>query len=243
MSAAGPQFPPLLNGHRAKGSLASLDEAIAGARAGTLRAGDLLWSLDGNELQMGIVLEPEVARARCHEMLFVLMVAFGDAFGVLSPPEVSITHDWPDGILANDARVGGAAIAISAQETEGVPGWMVVALNIRMAPNMGDPEPGLDRRWTTLWDEGCGEIEALELLEATARHFLAWVHTWQEAGFEPVHNAWVRRMAERDTASHCYEGRKVTGQPLGLDEHGGLLLRCEDEMRALQIPVYLGIAP
>ena len=241
MSAAGPQFPPLLNGRECIGARAPFDAAVAGAGGGALGAGDLLWSLDGNRMRLAVVLEPEVARARCHEILFVLMVAFGDAFGAVSPPEVSIAYDWPNGIVVNDARLGSAKMAISPGGSDGVPDWMVVALAIRMAPDRGDPEPGLASHRTTLWDEGCGEIEPIDLLEATARHFLAWMHGWEEEGFGSVHAAWERRMAERATLTLAHEGREVTGQPVGLDERGGLLLRCGDGMRALDIPVFLGI--
>jgi len=234
-----PHFPPLLTGHHCKGDAAPFDAAIAGAKSGTYGAGDLLWTLDGNALRIAVVLEPEVARARCHEMLFVLMVAFGDAFGALSPPEVGLDHEWPDIILVNDACVGKASIAVSENEHDGVPDWMVVALTLRLAPNKDDPEPGYDQQRTTLYDEGCGAIEALDLLETTARHFLVWVHSWEEDGFGPVHATWQGRMAERAELTREYQGREVTGQPIGLDEHGGLLLRCADGTIGLQVAANL----
>jgi len=130
---------------------------------------------------------------------------------------------------------------VSEQEQDGIPDWMVVALVVRLAPNEGDPEPGLDCHHTTLWDEGCGAIAALDLLETTARHFLVWVHTWEEGGFGPVHVAWQGRMAERAELSREYQGQVVTGEPVGLDEDGGLLLRNAEGIQGLQVPVYLGI--
>lgn len=242
ISAASLQLPPLLNGQQTAGGACPHETAIAGVDAGTLGAGDFLWSLDGPQMRLAVVLEPEVARGRCHEMLFVLMVAFGDAFGALSPPEIDVAYDWPDTVLVNGARVGKSALTISPGEEDGVPDWMVVGLAIAMAPGENDPEAGFAKHITTLRDEGCGDMSALELLEATARHFLVWVHGWEEDGFAPVHVAWQRRMAKRKTLSRDYQGQQVTGHPMGLDEHGGLLLRCADGVRGLQIPQYLGIA-
>ena len=46
---------------------------------------------------------------------------------------------------------------------------------------------------TTLAEEGCGDIQTVDLLEAFARHFLAWIHRWQEDGVGPVQQAWLAR--------------------------------------------------
>ena len=51
---------------------------------GRLSAGDVLWSESSESLRMSLVLEPEVERRRCGEMLFLMMVAFGDAAGAIS---------------------------------------------------------------------------------------------------------------------------------------------------------------
>lgn len=243
MSSADPDFPPLLDGRQTTGPREPFAEAVAGAGDGTMSAGSLIWSFEGSQMRLAIVLEPEVDRTRCHEMVFLLMVAFGDAFGALSPPEVKITHDWPNGILANDGEIGHVGIAISDQNLGGTPLWMVIGLTIRLAPLSTDPEPGHVLDKTTLWEEGCGGINATELLEATARHFLVWVHNWEEDGFRSVHQTWSERMAARTSLTKEYEGRRVTGEPLGLDEHGALLIRSGQNTQSLHIAEMLGPSP
>jgi biotin-(acetyl-CoA carboxylase) ligase len=57
-------------------------------------------------------------------------------------------------------------------------------------------EPGRRPDLTSLVQEGCVEITAVRLLESFARHFLAWLHRWQEDGFAPVRAAWGARGPE-----------------------------------------------
>ena len=46
---------------------------------------------------------------------------------------------------------------------------------------------------TALHEEGFGEVETLPLLESFIRHFLAWMNTWQDDGFDQVCAAWIAR--------------------------------------------------
>jgi len=237
--SAEPKFPPLLTGHKSTDPAGPFRQAQTGAGEQRLGAGDLIWSIDETQLRFAIVLEPEVDRQRCHEILFVLMVAFADAFGATAPPEVEMTYEWPNKFLANGAEVGSARLALANQEIDGIPQWMVIALSIRMAPRRGDPEPGHDRSRTTMWDEGCASISAVSLLEATARHFLAWVHGWEEDGFKGIHQTWSQRLAMGKRYECDYQGRRVAGEPLGLDEHGGLLVRQPDNTEILHLPAMM----
>ena len=67
-------------------------------------------------------------------------------------------------------------------------------------------EPGRTPDVTTLWDEGCGGISQRQLLESFARHFNAWVHTFETDGMHPVHEAWMGR-AELPTTIISPRGR------------------------------------
>jgi len=217
-----PQFPPLLTGHELKTGQNPARKAAAGAAKGKYGAGDLLWLRNNDTLDYAIVLEPEVDRVKALDMIFVQMVALGDAIGAIAPPEIGITYHWPNRVLANGAEIGAVnAILSDHVDAQGVPDFMVLSTHIEVRPKMGNLNPGLDQSRTTLWDEGCGELDAMQVLDSSARHFMNWVHTWEEDGFQTVLTQIDGRMEQGHALSLC----GIEGTFLGLDENANLLIK------------------
>ena len=217
-----PSFPPLLNGRPVLEPHDPFAAAIAACQGAETEAGDFFWSCSTGEISFAVVLEPEVTRARAQEMLFVLMVACADALGAISPPELAITWNWPAEIYGNGGRLGSVRLAMSeTEDAQGAPEWMVVGVSLALKPR-DESEPGLNPNSTTLWDEGAVEMEAVPALESLSRHFLTWVHRWETDGFGPVHEAWLFRC---DGYRKQVEGGESTGEFVGLDDCGNLLLK------------------
>ena len=113
-------------------------------------------------------------------------------------------------------------------------------------PDPDAPEPGHDLKRTTLHDEGCGEITALDLLESFSRHFLHWVDRWQDDGFRPLRDAYLSRATGFGTpiALTLLDGDRYEGTFMGLTDTGGLLLvhggatRSVALSRALRTPTW-----
>jgi len=190
---------------------------------GKLGAGDLLWSEDRNTMRFAVVLEPDVKRERCGEMVHLLMVAFGDAAGSISAPEIAINYRWPSEILVNEASVGSVGVTLSDEDSDNVPNWMILGISIAIAPNTAIQDPGIDADRTTMWDEGCGDISRTELLESVSRHLVNWIHNWSEDGFRPVHEQWMGRISEKSKILPSI----TAGEFQGLDEHGNALVETE----------------
>ena len=167
------------------------------------------------------MLEPEVAAARCHEMLYLMMVAFGDAAGALCPPEISVQYRWPCVILMNGATIGTVNIELPPTADHSEPDWMVVGIDVDIKPGQFVMDPGEMQDRTTFWDEGCGEIHRTELLESTSRHMVNWIHTWNEEGFKPVHDNWWQRISENEQLAGPLHDK---GRLIGLDETGNALV-------------------
>ena len=193
---------------------------------GRLGAGDVLWSESSKSLRMSLVLEPEVERKRCGEMLFLMMVAFGDAAGAISAPEVAITYRWPSLILINEAVVGSADLVVADCEEDEIPAWMIASLDILIKPGQLQSDPGENPDVTSMWEEGCGDISRTELLESVSRHVVNWIHTWSEDGFKPVHDQWKGRISEK---GEVYSGTD-NGKFIGLDESGNALIKRSAEI-------------
>lgn len=215
-----PTFPPLLNGHRLASDENPFKWAIEKTKSGQLSAGDIVWSEVTNQLNFALVMEPDVPRERCHEILFVAMVALGDAVGALVPPEVSVKYQWPNQILMNDGAIGIADLMISKESENEIPDWMVLSISLQIMPDFVDDNPGEKLNVTTMWDEGCGEITRTELLESVSRHTVAMIHTWSEDGFKPIHKLWMGRLMDQNKIPDALGHEKM----IGLDEAGNALV-------------------
>ncbi|MBX2805009.1 MAG: biotin/lipoate--protein ligase family protein [Hyphomicrobiales bacterium] len=223
--SAEPTFPPLLSGHRLAAGLSPAAWTAAKAAKGQLGAGDLAWSEDRNELRLALILEPDVERGRCQEMIFVAMVAIGDSLGALCPPRVAFTYQWPYVILANDARAGSVDLVLSAGENGDSPDWMVLSLHLRLSPRNEMTDPGKDLSCTTLWDEGCGTLDHTEIVESLSRHLVNLIHQWSEDGFKSLYDQWRGRLSDNHPLAPEAAGIWGDGVILGVDETGNAILK------------------
>jgi len=224
---AEPQFPPLLNGVKVKGHPRPFDCAHRDAKAKKAQSGDLYWSPSQRFLECALVLEPETGATRSMHMLFAAMVAFGDAFGSLAPPELGMFYRWPNRFILNDAITGSARIVMAETiNDDDVPDWLVVGIKIELKGKDDNLNPGEDMGRTNLFEEGIGELSQRDLLESFSRHFLVWIHTWNDEGFKPVHENWSGRAEALDKEISIKQGDKSwDGKFLNLDDDGNLLLK------------------
>ena len=219
-----PVFPPLFRGEAVPRGADPMEKAIASASLG-IDAGLVLYDLDAVTLRAAIVLAPETTLGEAMAMVLAAANGFSDALGALAPPEVAVHMEWPGTIRVNGARCGEISAAAALRDPEAVPDWLVIGLTL--AVEFGpDAEPGEDPDRTALWQEGCRDVEPLQLLEAWTRHFLYWIATWEDGGMAKVHADWrgrAHKMGEDVTVA--LPARTETGTFVGLDETGGLLLR------------------
>jgi len=213
-------LPPLLTGEAAEEPFAA---AVRAACEGT-DAGLITYQIRPDHLSAALVLAPEAPLSDAMAMVLAAENAFGDAFGALAPSEVACQFDWPGTIRINGARAGGLRAAASARHPDLEPDWMVIALDLRFfAP--ASAEPGTTPDETTLWEEGCADIEPKRMLESWSRHMLVWIHEWLDQGIGKLHRDWLGRAYAKDEEIVVrLPDRTERGRFTGLDEKGGLLL-------------------
>ncbi len=244
MHLPDPTFPPLLTGHPVKGKPGPFALACAQAAAGQAGAGDVFWARDTARLDWACVLEPEVKTARALQMHFTAMMAFGDAFGAIAPPEVAVHFRWPSSLLINGAVAGAAKLAVGAENDEGIADWLVVGISLTIKRDTNGFEPGDAPEETALHEEGCGEITRTELVEALSRHFLNWVHTWNEEGFKSVHEGWLAKAENwQDEITIDWDGARHSGTFVTIDDEGNMLLKSDAGMVSLAIAKAVEAAP
>lgn len=212
-------FPPLLSGHPVEGQIDPFDKACVEAMKGC-DAGLVVYNLGANSLRAAMVFAPEVPLNDAMAMLPLCGVGFQNALGALAPPEVAVHLDWDGGLRINGASCGRLRVAASGEDPATPPSWLVVGFELPLWPESDDPGDTPDT--TTLYAEGCADVNAQDLLESWARHSLAGINRWSDEGVAPLHKEWrglahgIGEPIERDGVSGTY---------LGVDERFGMLIR------------------
>jgi BirA family transcriptional regulator, biotin operon repressor / biotin---[acetyl-CoA-carboxylase] ligase len=211
-----PLLPPPFEARAVTGAESAFAIACEEAR-GTAGDGTLFWHQREDRLDCAVVTEPEGPEAHNLTLAVVALVGLGDALGALVQPTVPVMFAWPDRLLVDGAIAGGVRV-------HWVAGTGKIVLGIEVAIR-GGADPGRDPDRTTLHDEGCGDIEMMDLLEAFGRHFLSWVHRWLNEGFEPASLSWQARAYRKGAPMAMTSGGETyAGAFAGLDATGGLII-------------------
>lgn len=216
-------FPPLMTGEAT--ATDPFEQACLKAIQGC-DAGLICHRLTANRLEAAIVFAPEVPLEQAMIMLPICGIGFQNALGALAPPEVAVHLEWDGPIRINGARCGALKAAASTTDPAETPDWLTIGLSLPLWPEDDTADPGERPDETTLYAEGCVDVAAPSLLEAIARHTLAWIGQWEERGAQTVHAEW--RGLAHGVGEDITIGTE-TGTFLGVDENFGLLLRQSEE--------------
>jgi len=240
-----PEFPPLLTGVPVDADIHPAELAFARALAGSSGAGDIFWSRDIDSARLAIILEPEIAAEKALCMLPLAMVALADSIGAIGPPNLPITFDWPKTILANGAIVGGFDIRFPpGAERANRPEFLLISLDLDImwdsakdfAKTRSVSEPGENLTHTVLHEEGAGDLDRTQIIQSWARHFTAWVDTWEHDGFKSVHENWLFRAHRRnELTSVTTSNETIQGLLIGMDEYGGLLIKQDNTKKLISL--------
>ncbi len=218
-----PTFPPLLTGQAVTGAIDPFEKAISLATLGC-DAGTIVHNISNDVLRAAFIFAPEVPLEQACAMMIACGIGYSNALGALAPPEVAVHLDWHGGILVNGAMCGGLKMAASDNNPTTIPDWLVVGLTVPLLPAYD--EGGHTPDQTTLFQEGCVEVNPTELLESWSRHTLVWINRWSDEGPAPLHAEWrAKAYAMGDDVTTNVDGTEITGSFLGIDEAFGMLIR------------------
>ena len=211
-----PLLPPILTPIPVVKNVDVFAKAIA--VAGKSETGTVLYSENPEYVEVAIILSPEVPKIKCNQMLYIMMVASGDAIGALAPPEVAVTYAFPGFIFLNRGEAGLVKIEVApSNDDRSIPDWMVVGLKLRLNNNIEINENEIHADITSLADEGGGYVSRTRAIESLSRHFLAWISQWEDEGFKPVTEVWNKRREETKVIT-LKNNQQVSW--VGLDENG-----------------------
>ena len=211
-----PLLPPILTPIPVVKNVDVFAKAIA--VAGKSETGTVFYSENPEYVEVAIILSPEVPKIKCNQMLYIMMVASGDAIGALAPPEVAVTYAFPGFIFLNRGEAGLVKIEVApSNDDQSIPDWMVVGLKLRLNNNIEINENEIHADITSLADEGGGYVSRTRAIESLSRHFLAWISQWEDEGFKPVTEVWNKRREETKVIT-LKNDQQVSW--VGLDENG-----------------------
>jgi len=217
-----PSFPPLFKGLAVEAGVDPFDKACAEAARGC-DAGLVVHNLSTNWLRAALVFAPDVSLEDAMAMLPLCAVGFQNALGALGPPEVAVHLEWNGGLRLNGGSCGGFKVAASDPDPKAEPHWLVVGLELPLWPESDNP--GEMPNQTALYAEGCGDVDAGELLGSWVKHTLVGINRWSDDGPAALHKEW------RGLAHGIGEPIEMAGHNgtfLGVDERFGMLIRDDD---------------
>lgn len=193
--------------------------------AGYGRQGRDWASAEGN-LFLSLIVRPDCPLSEAAQFSFVTAVALGDAIGSVAQPLLEIGYKWPNDVLLNNRKGAGILLESKADKAQRLE-WLVIGLGVNVA---SFPAENTRLPATSLHFEGCAtDVTAVDLLEAFARHMLAWINAWLDEGFAPVREAWLRHAHGRgETIEVRLPRETLTGVFDDLDPNGALVLRLPD---------------
>jgi biotin-(acetyl-CoA carboxylase) ligase len=177
--------------------------------AGEAGAATLVWVRRFDIVEFAVVLEPDSALHEARLAHYLAMSALADALAVHCPPERPILFRWPDALTYDLGLIGGGRLAwpLACGEDE-TPDWLVFGAMLRastMSPfQLGHTGVGMA-------EEGFEEVDAVDLIEAFARHLMLGVARWQGEGPKVTVRRWLDRLD------------KVTGTRHGIEADGDLV--------------------
>lgn len=186
-------MPPLLTHVAPPEGVDAFGHACAIADAAG--AGTLVWRRAADVCAFAVVLEPEGPLAEARRAFFAAMAALGDALAAHCAPERLVTFLWPDTVLYDAARLGGARLTWpEACAEDAAPAWLVFGAElIRARPGLAEAGRAPDS--TSLIEEAFDD-DAL-IIESFARHLMRHADTWGAEGFQPVADAYLGRLDDR----------------------------------------------
>ncbi len=182
-------LPPPFTEVRATGQSA-FDEAIR--RASADGAGTLVWRHEGALLDVAVVLEPEQKLAEAKMAFFACMAAIGDALSAHCPPERVVRFGFPDVVMYDAARMGGARFAVAPETTaDDVPDWMVFGVEL-IADRDHLSAPGEFPESTSLSEEAFEAPAAI--VESFASYLMLYFDRWTHEGLRAVTDRYLERI-------------------------------------------------
>lgn len=246
------ELPPALEPVVLESADDARTEAVRRARAGSPE-GTLVWvrsptspraRLDrpwlpapGGGLHAALIVRPMLPAAECAELAVAAALALARAVADLVEPATELHYRWPNDLLLDSGKAAG--IWLDGGGTAESLDWLVIGWSV----NTAEPPEELGFGAAGVAREGrAGEAQPEDLLEAIARHLLAWIERWDDGEFAPLRASWRGRLKLGEAMQLTLaDGSVVEGVAEDIDEEGALILRTDTGQRRITLNEFFGL--
>ena len=184
------------------------------------------WESDTGNLFATLLTTTRKPPAEAAQATFIAALAVADLLDAFAAPG-AVTIKWPNDVMLGGAKAAGILVESGAHDGGGL--WLAVGIGV----NLAHAPEGTERPAAALASHLRPDIAyppspdvAMDVL---AQAWADWAGRWEEIGFQPVLDAWVRRNATLSGPCVARLGHEtVEGVAEGVEGDGSLRLRLAD---------------
>ena len=183
------------------------------------------WANPTGNLAATLVMRPAEDPARVALRSFVAALALFDACVEVTGRPEGFALKWPNDVLLNGGKLAGILLESAGQGTAMAYLAIGVGVNLALAPDAGDVEPGAMRPVSLLSETGA-DVDPETFLTHLAAAYDRYERQFTAYGFDPIRRAWLARAAKLgETITARTTTSETTGTFKTIDEQGNLVLK------------------
>ncbi|MBL4739536.1 MAG: biotin--[acetyl-CoA-carboxylase] ligase [Sneathiella sp.] len=182
------------------------------------------WTSPEGNLYCSLLIRPDCTAAEGAKLSFLVAVALHKTLHEFLPMGSDLALKWPNDLLVNKQKIAGILLE-SKSNASGNLDWLVIGtgVNIENYPKVTEGLPA-----TCLKKEG-GRGSVNRVLESYCLNLLELYTIWQEDGFEPIRQMWLKRATGIGSPIIVrLADKEFSGIFSGLDPSGALILTDND---------------
>jgi len=182
-------------------------------------------SPDETNIYNSIILRPEIELAKAPQISILAGVAVAEVLNDYCPDKVKLK--WPNDVLIDRKKVCG--ILPQVKTSANAVNFIVLGIGINVNINNNQFPDEIRDLATSLVIETGNEISRLELIISLYENLTKWYKQLLKKGFGSIREKWLSLtpMIGQTVQVMFYE-ETVSGQAIGLDEDGSLILLTEE---------------
>ena len=176
-------------------------------------------------LWFSMILRPRLDPGYCAQITLISAVVMSEAVEKLTGVVPKIK--WPNDLLVNGKKLCGILSEMNLDDT-GVD-YIIVGIGININLALQDLNPQIKDIATSLEIITGKKWEAQDLLDKFRESFEHWYGVWEEQGFAPVKEEWIKRSCTIGEKIHVKDDDEIifTGDALSIDDYGSIVVQGE----------------